>query len=380
MDDEIEAIVIDQGSGVIKSGSAGDDAPRSVFQTVIGRPYPIYNPQPGMVTMRETLVGDEAQVKRGVLSIDYPIEHGIVTNWDDMETIWEHIFYNELRKPPEEHPILLTEPPLNPKGNREMMTKIMFEKYNVPAFYVMMQGLLSCYASGRGSALMVEIGDGVTHVVPIYEGYCLLNAVRRVDFAGRDLTSGLQTLLHENGHDFISGADMEIVRDMKEKLCFVADDLNGELSMPTSLYSSLYAGDKSYELPDGNVITLGEERFRCPEALFNPPKDLGSGGIHDIINSSIMTCDIDIRKHYYANILISGGSTMFPGFTERLSKEFSALIPKNMLTKIVAAPERKFWVWIGGSIVASLSTFQQRWITKQEYDEFGPDIVHRKCL
>ncbi|CAC5374557.1 ACTC1 [Mytilus coruscus] len=176
-------------------------------------------------------VGDEAQKRRGVLSLDYPIEHGIVTNWDDMELIWQDICNRYLDVPPEEHPCLLTEPPLNPKYNREKMAQILFEKFKVPAFYVSMQGVLSSYWSGRGSAIMLEIGDGVTHIVPVCEGYCIQPAIKRLNLGGSDLTSYLQTLLHEKGHNFVTTGDFEIVREMKEKLCYVAEDYSNEITL-----------------------------------------------------------------------------------------------------------------------------------------------------
>jgi len=370
-------VVIDNGSGNIKAGLSGDDAPKSVFPSVVA--YPKY--EAAMVSMghKETLVGDAAQGMRGVMKLNYPIDHGIVNNWDDMEKIWQYTFTSELRVEPSEHPVMLTEAPANPKANREKMTQIMFETFNVPKLYISIQAVLSLYASGRTTGLVVDSGDGVTHTVPIYEGYALPHAVQRLDIAGRDLTQWMMKLLTERG-EFrpVTTAEQEITRDIKEKLSYVALNFNEEKAAADA--GELPDLEKTYQLPDGNVITIGSERFRCPEALFDPSMiGVEQLGAHQAAFQTIQDCDIDIRNDLYENIIVSGGTTMFEGLQERLQTEIQAKAPATVTVEVEASEERKYSVWVGGSILSSLSTFAQMWITREEYDESGPGIVHKKC-
>lgn len=368
-----QPLVIDNGSGMCKAGFAGDEAPRSVFPCILGRPKH-ENVMVG-VEESEIYIGDEAQCKRGVMQIKYPIEHGIVTNWDDMEKIWHYTFYNELRVNVEEHPVLLTEAPVNPKRNREKMIEIMFERFQVPKVQVSVQAVLALYASGRTTGCILDSGDGVTHTVPIYEGFCIPHAIQRLNLAGRDLTDYMMKIVSERGYSFTTSAEREIIRDLKEQLTYVALDYQEE--MKTTQESLLK--ERSFELPDGKSIIVGNERFRCPEVLFNPVM-IGSEseGIHKMIFNTIMNCDIDLRKDLFYNIVLSGGTTMFPGINERLTKELDILTPPSSTVKVVTPPERKYSVWIGGSILASLNTFQEKWYTRDDYDELGPEGIHNK--
>jgi len=376
MADDQTTCVIDNGSGVVKAGFSGEDAPRAIFPSIIGRPK-----NPGViigVEAKDEYIGDEAQQKRGVLKISYPIAHGIINDWDDMEKIWNHTFYVELRVSPDEHPVLLTEAPLNPKINREKMTQIMFETFNVPCLYVAIQAVLSLYSAGRTTGIVCDSGDGVTHTVPIYEGFSIPHAVSRIQLAGRDLTTFMAKLLKERGYEFNSSAEMEIVRDIKEKTSFVALDYEAALKQAQDS-SSL---EMNYELPDGKIITIGSERFRCPEYLFKPlemnGKELSS--VQDLTYTSIQECDVDVRRDLYQNIILSGGTTMFEGIGERLLKEIENRAPKQVSVKVIASPDRRYAVWRGGSTLTSLSTFAGMWITKEDYDEHGAAIVHRKCI
>ena len=256
------------------------------------------------------------------------------------------------------------------------MTQIMFETFKVPAMYVITQSVGSLYASGRTRGLVFDAGRNVCYAVPIYEGYAISHAILHLNFGGRDLTEFMFKMLSDHSYSFLTHADFDIVRDIKEKLCYVALDFEQEMQTAASSSSP----GKNYELPDGKVITIGNELFRCPEALFQPSfLGMESAGIHETTYNSIMKCDVEMLSNLCANTVLSGGSTMFPGIADRMQKEITKLLaPRSTRVKVI--PSTKHSSWIGSSSLASLSTFQQMWISKQEYEEFGPAIVHRKCF
>lgn len=390
------------------------------------------------------------------------------TNWDVAEKVWHHLFFNELRVDPKNHPVLLTEIPLNPKANRERVTQIMFETFEVPFMCIAVQSVLSVFSAGRQSGVVLESGESCTHVVPVYEGYAMQHATRMLDVAGHTLTERLKLLLPPLANN-IEG--ISTVRDTKESLCYVAFDFPAELaafdeelrvsstrglmysgedvedvSRPGSFHlcvrglsgSMVWQGEvqfdmvigallseiasggglpqliingartenrrrfchyevdlhveatlittkkitKDYELPNGTIVPVGKERFLCPEALFDPglANKLGKG-IHLMVFESVMLADVDLRDDLFGSVVLSGGTTMFPGLADRLHKEVSALASMSNV-KVVAAPERKYSVWTGGSILTNEHglLFQQRLISKAEFQEHGRQIVHKKCV
>ncbi len=240
------------------------------------------------------------------------------------------------------------------------------------ALSVCNQAVLSLYASGRSTGFVLDSGDGVTHAVPIYEGFSLPHATKRLDLAGRDLTAYLATLLEERGYFFHTTAEREMVGEFKEKLSYVALDFYEEMKGTTI--------EASYELPDGNKLTVGNERFRCSEVLFQPNLiGMEANGIHKTCFNSISQCDADIRMELYGNIVLAGGTTMLHGISERVSRELKNLAPTAVTIKVVDSSERKYSAWVGGSILASLSNFSYMWISKDKYDEVGASVVHRRC-
>ncbi|KAJ5070346.1 actin-42a [Anaeramoeba ignava] len=367
-------IVIDNGSGMIKAGFAGDDLPTCIFPSIVGK----VKHQKVMVggIQNNLYIGNSAEEFRGLLKLHYPIEHGIVTNWNEMEMIWNHV-YSELNVKSQEHPVLLTEAPMNPKKNREKAIEIFFETYGVPSFYIAIQAVMALYSSGRTTGVVVDSGDGVTHIVPVYEGFSLPQSISRINLAGRNITKYLQLLLRKSGYSFITSAEFEIVRNIKEQSCELAQvffkDQTEEFEKSIQPIQ--------YQLPDKTEIQIGRERFQAPEILFRPEIiGLDYQGIHENLVNSIQKTDVDLRSRLYQNIILSGGTTMIPQFGNRLLMETKNIAPKDINIRIIAPPERKFSIWIGGSILASVSYFQKMWISMNEYDETGVSIIHKKCF
>ncbi|XP_012061829.1 PREDICTED: actin-related protein 2 [Atta cephalotes] len=341
-------IVCDNGTGFVKCGYAGANFPAHIFPSIVGRPiiravnkigdidvkqeYCIRD----VLNMPDLMVGDEASKLRSMLEISYPMQNGIVRNWEDMCHVWDYTFGKEkMNINPKECKILLTEPPMNPITNREKMIEVMFEKYGFAGTYIAIQAVLTLYAQGLISGVVVDSGDGVTHICPVFEEYALPHLTRRLDIAGRDITMYLIKLLLLRGYAFNHSADFETVRMLKEKLCYIGYNIETEekLALETTVLV------ESYTLPDGRVIKVGGERFAAPEALFQPHLiNVEAQGIAELVFSTIQAADIDIRSELYKHIVLSGGSTMYPGLPSRLEREIKQLylqrVLKNDTTKL----------------------------------------------
>lgn len=371
--DEMPAVVIDNGSGNVKCGYAGDEVPRSVFSAVTS--HPRGSPS------GPWLVGDEALGAKGQV-YKYPIEHGIVTDWDGLERLWANA-YRELSAQPTDQAVLVTEAPLNPTRNREKMAEILFESFKVPGLHFQIQAVLTMYSAGRTDGLVLDSGDGITHAVPIYEGHTIPGAVGRLDTAGRDLTEWMMELLSdETDRPFTTSGDREIARTIKEKHCRVSQDFDVDLDTVENDDAARAAKTISYQLPDGVEISFAKAAFCCPELLFNPAiAEKPVQSVQHLIYDAVQRCPIDIRRTLYGTILLSGGTTMFPGFDTRLQHEVGKLCNNRIAddVRVIAPNERKFSVWMGASILSTLASFTAEWVTSQEYHEIGPQVVHRRC-
>lgn len=375
-DNEYSVVIMDNGSRNTRIGLSGDEAPRKEFRTMIG-----YSRFQGLeIALDETnfVIGDEAFKKRGTLNIEYPVEKGIIKDFNSMEKFWHQSLYNELKVDPQKHPVLLSESPTNQVEKKETTTEIFFENFNVPSFFMMSQSVLSLISQGITKGVVLDSGDGKTHVVPIYEGYSLPFSIEQLDICGKDVTNNLMELLIKTGMTFSRDLDYEIINEIKEKKCYISKDYNQEL---IDFVEKANSKEVLFDLPDGESINIGSPQIEATEILFNPSligRDII--GIPELIYKSYFSIDVDIRKDLFNNIYLTGGNTMFDNFTERVSAEIKNLGGNSVNYKIYSPGERKYSVWIGGSILSSLSTFSSMWISKSDYDEIGPNCVNIKCF
>ncbi|CAI0450628.1 unnamed protein product, partial [Linum tenue] len=415
--DEVSAIVLDLGSHTCKAGYAGEDAPKAVFPSVVGAIDQMEVDD--NTNERKLYVGSQSLgFRRDNMEVLSPIKDGVVMDWDIVDSIWDHAFRECLLVDPKEHPMLLAEPSSNSQQQRERTVELMFEKYNVPALFLAKNAVLTSFASGRATALVVDSGGGSTTIAPVHDGYVIQKAVASCPIGGEFLTDCLLKSLESKGvvikprysfkrketrpGDF-QAVDVDfpnttesyrlysqrvIASDIKECVCRAPDTPYDEAS-----YSNIPM--TPYELPDGQTIEIGADRFKIPDILFNPSlaqtipgiesfAEVGPNvrGLPQMVIDSINRCDVDIRKELFSSVLLAGGTASMQQLKERLEKDLLEESPQTARVKVLASgnsTERRFSVWIGGSILASLGSFQQMWFSKSEYEEHGASYVQRKC-
>ncbi|KAF7725163.1 Arp2/3 complex subunit, actin nucleation center [Apophysomyces ossiformis] len=417
---QLPVVVMDNGTGYSKLGFSGNNEPSFVFPTAIStRETPSTSGRPGVPSKPSFLssnlaskrgiedldfyIGNEALAQAKTMALNYPIRHGQISNWDHMERFWEQSIFKYLRCEPEDHYFLLTEPPLNAPENREMTAEIMFESFNIKGLYIAVQAVLALAASWTSpkvseqtlTGTVVDSGDGVTHVIPVAEGYVIGSSIKSVPIAGRDITSFVQQLLRERGETNIPPEDsLRVAEAIKEDYSYVCPDIVKEFKKydqePQKYFkkyeSSQTATGKSYS------VDVGFERFLAPEIFFNP--EIASSDfltpLPEVVDTVIQTSPIDVRRGLYKNIVLSGGSTMFKDFDKRLQRDIKRTVDARiraseelsagdmkatpMEVNVISHKKQRHAVWFGGSILASTAEFYNYCHTKAEYDEYGPSI------
>lgn len=408
--DEVSAIVVDIGSDTTKAGYAGEDTPKSVFTSSLG----VLEGEEGA---KQYFV-DDLNYRRDKLEVVSPFTDGLITDWDGYGNIWEYVLGSRLRVQSMEHPLMVAEPVFNSRQNREKMVQYLFEKHSPPALFVAKNPVLSSFSAGRPTSVVVDVAHGAVVVSPVQDGYALLKGTVRSPLAGHALSKIMLKTVEAAGTPFrprysfkrkqlASGSwevadvdtgvttdsfrlfkQLEIAGDMKEAVCRV-------MEVPLKEEENATIPTAPYELPDGNTVEVGLERFKVPELMFNPSllssipgaseiaaPEGGLKGLTALVNDCISKCDVDLKKDFLQGILLTGGSSLFPGLKERLEREMVETCPssaKVRLTVSQSQAERKYSVWIGGSILASLGSVQQLWMSKAEFEEHGPSLVNRKC-
>ena len=425
----MSAIVVDLGSSTVKAGYAGEDTPKAVFPSTVGvlakGQESAGKKDGGDVEMKDAGDGrhflvNDMSYRRDHMELESPFnEEGLLEDWDVVEAIWDHTLRKRLVVEPNEHPILMGEPVHTTREAREKMVELLFEKHNPPAVFLAKNPVLTAFASGRATALVIDCGGAGTTVAAVHDGYALQKGSTRSPLGGDAITDVILKHLEKrkktpvkpryefkrtargDGETFdvtdvkcpdVTAAyrlfkQREIASDLKETVCRLSDssyDDAANQNMPSM----------QYELPDGNVIDVGVERYKIPELLFQPeligsfglggeaPDLKNAKGLSQLVLENINRCDVDVRKDLFGGMLLAGGGSLFPQLRERLEAELHDAAPTNVRVKVTAsqnAIERKFATWIGGSILASLGSFQQMWMSKQEYEEHGANLVHRKC-
>jgi centractin len=319
-------------------------------------------------------VGSKVAEHRGALLLSHPIDHGRVRDWPDMELLWRTAYESgAVGATASAHPLLLTQPPSASRSAREEAATVFFESLRVPALFLAPTTTLALYATGRTTGLVLECGDGVTAAAPIYEGFALPHALMRADFGGGDVTDALATLLRRSGAAFATTAERETVRSIKETAGSVAAS-----AAAADAFAAVGAAadEDAFLLPDGSRLAVGSDVGRAFEVLFRPAlAGLEAPGCADLVSCALARTDLDLRRALLGSVILTGGSTAARGFAARLLGDVRAAAPPDAHVRVWAPADRKLLPWIGGSILASLSTFRSTWVSREEWEEEGP-----RCL
>mmetsp|Transcript_1804 Transcript_1804/g.2459 ORF Transcript_1804/g.2459 Transcript_1804/m.2459 type:complete len:418 (-) Transcript_1804:208-1461(-) len=398
------AVIIDNGTGYTKMGYAGNVSPQFVIPTCVAtRQNTSRGGQDGVDDL-DFYIGNEATKRSTHYDLSYPVRGGVIDNWDNMERLWQRAIFSYLRCEPEEHYFLLTEPPMNTPENREYTAEIMFETFNIPGLYIAVQAVLALTASWSSSqqqersltGVVVDSGDGLTHVIPVADGYVLPSSIRQMPLAGRDVTIAVNQYLKDRNEPMPPEESLDVARQVKENFCYTCNDIVKEFTKydtnPTKYFKRLegYRGATPWR------IDVGYERFLGPEIFFNPElcnADL-SKPLPQIVDEAILHCPIDVRRGLYKNIVLSGGSTMFKDFGRRLQRDIKKRVDVRMKesvdiasstvadvkstavdVNVISHPMQRYAVWCGGSMLGVSQEFYRVCHTKKQYDEEGPRIA-----
>lgn len=406
------AVVIDNGTGYTKMGYAGNCEPSFIVPTVIGtrdgNAQRASGRPAGSIDDLDFLIGDDALAGAGSYNINYPVRHGIVENWDNMERFWQRSIFKHLRCDPSEHAFLLTEPPMNTPENRELTAEIMFETFNVPSLYIAVQAVLALAASWTSTQVtertltgtVVDAGDGVTHVIPVAEGYVIGSCIRSVPLAGRDITNFIQQLLRERETGVPPEDTMEAAKRIKEQYCYVCPDISREFAkyeQEPAKWLKQYTAKHSRTQQIWRC-DVGPERFLGPEVFFNPEifSSEFTVPLPAVIDSTIQQCPIDVRRGLYRSVVLSGGSTMFKDFGRRLQRDVKRRVDERIRrsealsgglmkasaidVNVISHHMQRFAVWFGGSMLASTGEFYKVCHTRAQYEEYGPSICRHNAV
>lgn len=373
MCEEIQTLIIDNGSRILKSGFSGELYPHNACINAIGiSKYPKID-QHG--THKDYYVGDEAYQKIGVINVQYPIKHSIIKNWDTMEKIWDHVIHKTLRIDPSEHPILVLNNVNVPESQTAKVAEIMLEKFNFPSISFQPTERLALLSTGKTTGVVLQCGSGITSICSIYENYVLPQTVQWTKFAGASLSASLISKLNKHLMDLHTTGGIEVAQNIKATVCYVADDYQKELERFTS--GQIKA---EYSAPDGSIRDVKELSIQIPELLFNPQLfGLHSPGVHQLLLKSILASQEHIRDDMWKHISICGGTTLMRNFSHRLQQEMMNIAPPGTSLSMHVSDQRENAAWIGGSMLASHESFTDLLVSKQAYQEQGSSILIQKC-